>query len=73
MIHTATLRPGVVGPGEPGRRVFESNFVMECSCGRSIGYATTSQATAERWMREHLDFHQRWHDSPWAKIGEDPT
>lgn len=57
--HTATLRPGVVGPGEPGHRTFESNFVMECSCGRTCGYATTSRTTAERWMAEHLGRHER--------------
>jgi hypothetical protein len=61
--HTATLRPGIVGPGEPGHRVFESNYVIECTCGRSIGCATTSAATAERWRAEHERWHV-WHDDP---------
>ena len=60
--HTATLRKGVVGPGEPGHRVFESNFVMECSCGEKAGYATTEERTAERWRDEHLRWHE-FHDS----------
>lgn len=58
MQHHASIREGVVGPGEPGQRVFESNFVMECSCGAKIGYATTSEATARRWMAEHLRDHE---------------
>jgi hypothetical protein len=53
MTHTATVRPGIVGPGQPGERVFESNFVMECTCGAKAGYATTSAVTAERWRAEH--------------------
>lgn len=57
--HEASLRPGIVGPGEPGRRVFESNFVMSCTCGDVTGYATRSERLAERWMREHLDRHVR--------------
>ena len=64
---TATLRVGIVGPGEPGRRVFESNFVMECSCGRSIGYATTERSTAERWMAEHLRHHE-FYDSDEGRL-----
>lgn len=59
MIHTATLRPGIIGPGEPGKRVFESNFVMECSCGERGNYATTDEQNARRWMQEHLDHHER--------------
>lgn len=57
--HTATLRPGVVGPGEPGHRVFESNYVMDCTCGDHAGYATTDEATARRWMADHLARHER--------------
>lgn len=57
--HTATLRRGIVGPGEPGHRVFESNFVIECTCGRKIGCATTSEQTAERWRVEHLRTHDQ--------------
>lgn len=58
MPHAATLRPGIVGPGEPGHRIFESNFVMECSCGERGNYATTNEKMAEAWMAEHLRRHE---------------
>lgn len=57
--HTATIRKGIVGPGEPGHRVFESNFVLECTCGAATGYATPDESTAERWKNEHLEAHVR--------------
>jgi hypothetical protein len=53
MQHHATIRVGIVGPGEPGHRVFESNFVMECSCGRTMSIATTTRASAERVRLDH--------------------
>lgn len=57
--HAATLRPGIVGPGAPGERTFEANFVIECTCGDKIGCATTSEATAQRWRDEHIEHHRR--------------
>lgn len=62
LVHNALLRKGIVGPGRPGERVFESNFVIECTCGRSIGCATTSEATAERWRAEHVRDHAIFED-----------
>ena len=52
MIHTPTIRPGIIGPGEPGRRVFEGNFVLECPCGKKMHIAGNADS-AERQRRDH--------------------
>lgn len=57
--HTATMRRGVVGPGKPGHRVFESNFVIECTCGERVNVASLSEAFAERSREQHLARHAR--------------
>jgi hypothetical protein len=50
--HPATVRPGIVGPGEPGHRVFEGNFVIECPCGMEM-HCASSQASAEQQRAHH--------------------
>lgn len=50
--HQATLRPGIVGPGEPGQRTFEANWVIECDCGFKLGCAS-SKASAVTRQHEH--------------------
>lgn len=54
--HNPTVREGVVKGYDPNtgkHDVFESNYVMECTCGRTTQYACTERATAERWAQEH--------------------
>jgi hypothetical protein len=50
--HVATIRKGIVGPGEPGHRVFEGNYVMECTCGLKLHMAT-DPVSAERRRADH--------------------
>lgn len=51
--HNATVRVGIVGPGEPGHRVFESNFVVECQCGLKRQVASTERRSADRVAADH--------------------
>ena len=54
MPHNVTVRPGIVGPGEPGKRTFESNYVVECDCGWTMQCATLDPASAGRTAQDHL-------------------
>ena len=54
MTHVTTIREGVIGPGSPGERVFESNYVVECSCGERMNCATHDRRFAEQVAEEHV-------------------
>jgi hypothetical protein len=64
-----TVRAGIVGPGSPGTRVFESNFVVECPCGFRSNVATTSLAFAEEDAERHRRAHTCEHFSPTECFG----
>lgn len=59
--HTVTVREGIVGPGEPGLRVFESNYVVECTCGYRLGVASRDVKSADEAAARHLrDVERGW-------------
>jgi len=52
-LHVCTVRHGLVGPGAPGHRVFESNYVLDCTCGFSLG-VSGSVSSAQNRRAEHV-------------------
>ncbi len=70
--HAPTVRKGIVGPGAPGYRLFESNFVVECPCGHRANIASLDVKSAERSAAQHLsDVESGWWRPPgWHRTGD---
>jgi hypothetical protein len=73
IVHAPTVRPGVIGPGTPGHRIFESNFVVECPCGHRANIASLDRKMAERSAAAHLrDVENGWWKPPgWYRTEDD--
>lgn len=71
--HNPTVRPGVVGKGTPGHRIFESNFVVECPCGHRANIASPDVKMAETSAAQHLrDVETGWWKPPgWYRTEDD--